>query len=68
MAKKTIKAWAIVSRGGVLIGGGEKFFGYTELCVFSTRKGATEHLSITRNDIVIPCTISYLLPTKKKKK
>lgn len=65
---KTIKAWAIVSRGGILIGGGTKFYGYTALCVYSTRIAAKEHLSKTRNDVVVPCEITYSLPTPRVKK
>ena len=55
---KKIKAWAIVSRGGVLVGGGTKAYGYTPLCVYSTRQGAKQHLNFTRNDIVVPCIIT----------
>ncbi len=54
---KINKAWAIVSQRGALIGGGHKTYGYTPLCVYSTRQGAKEHLSTTRNDIVVPCKI-----------
>ena len=54
-----IKAWAIVSRRYTLLGGGDKKWGYTPLCVFSTRLGAKQHLSKTRNDIVIPCEIVF---------
>lgn len=58
--KKTVKAWAIVTRGGVLIGGGEKHYGYAPLAVYSTRHGAHGHTTLTRpTDVVIPVTITY---------
>jgi len=67
---KKVEAWAIVSLGGVLIGGGDKSFGYTPLCTYSTKQGATEDISPTRpNDKVVPCTITYSLepsPTNPK--
>lgn len=66
--RKVVKAWAIVSPGGVLIGGGDNYYGYTPLCTYSTRLGAKAHLSTTRNDIVVPCTITYALPAKDKQK
>jgi hypothetical protein len=57
---KTVKAWALVSGGGALIGGGDSYFGYKCLEVFSTKKGAIEHMSVTRpKDRVVPCTIVY---------
>lgn len=57
---KRVKAYAIVSRGNVLIGGGEKLYGYTPLCVYRTRQGAKNHISLTRpNDKVVPCEITY---------
>ncbi len=59
LKSKKVKAWAIVSRGAVLVGGGSKHYGYTPLCVYSTKISAQIHLSNTRNDIVVPCVISY---------
>ena len=68
MKKIKVKAWAIVSRGGVLIGGGEKrWFGYTPLCTYRTKLGAKQHLSSMRNDVVVPVEITYSLPSKLKK-
>lgn len=69
MKKKSIKGWAIVSRGGVLIGGGTKHFGYTPLDVYSTRLAAKSHFHTTRpNDLIVPITITYQLHNPKKKK
>ena len=58
------KAWAIVTKRDLIVGGGTKGYGYTELCVYSTRQGAKEHLSETRNDIVVRCEILILNPPK----
>jgi hypothetical protein len=63
--EKKIKAWAITSPKGVLVGGGMKIC-YTPLCVYSTRLGAKQHLSSDRNDIVVPCVI--ILPKIRKTK
>ena len=55
---KRTKAWAIVtSRGKIIVGGGDRDFGYTELCIYRTHKGAKEHLNPERNDIIVPCEI-----------
>ena len=62
---KKIKAWAIVSQGGVLVGGGDKFFGYTELCIYRTEIGAKKHLNPNRKDKVVPCEIRLLEKPKK---
>lgn len=61
-----MKAWAIVSRGGVLIGGGDKFYGYTPLCVYRTKQGAKNNISKTREtDIVVHCEIHFKTKLKK---
>ena len=63
--KKKIKAWAITSSRGVLIGGGDKEWGYFNLCVYSTREGAKLHLTPTRpTDKIVPCEITYSLKGK----
>lgn len=56
---KKVKGWAIISKGGVLVGGGTKQFGYEELKVFSTRLGAEENMNPSRNDRIVKCEISY---------
>lgn len=55
--RRKFKGWAIVTRRGILVGGGIKYWGYIPLEVYSTRLGAKEHLNSERNDIVIPCEI-----------
>jgi len=66
MRNKKIKAWAIITnKGGTIIGGGDKYFGYVELCIYRTRIGAKEHLRPTRNDIIVPVEIKLLSPNKK---
>jgi len=65
MRNKKIKAWAITTKGGIIIGGGDKDFGYTELCIYRTKLAAKQHLNLNRRDIVIPIEIKLLSLNKK---
>ena len=62
---KEWKGWAIVTRSGAyIVGGGLANFGYTPLMIFSTKVGAKEYITPTRNDKIIPVKITALKPKK----
>ncbi len=70
MAKKTIKAWAILTQHGDIVSPVQKFYCYD---VYDTQKDAQMiasdySLSSNRKYDVVPCVITYSLPPKKKSK
>ena len=58
MAKKTVKAWALVNhKSGALL--------MDPFCYYHVRKGKPPDIGL---DLAVPCTISYEVPKPKAKK